>query len=103
MSLTPQLREFQALSAVGNLPLLPTILCTEEARENDSTGGSAFGKLQGGCHPSGLQCLPAALQSRLRLDFNESQVSAIAAVIGKRGRASLEHQLALVQGPPGED
>lgn len=94
MSLTPQLREFQALSAVGNLPLQQTILCMNSF-EKDFT-------VRAQCDLSGLQALPVPLQSRLKFEYNESQVTAIAAAVGKGGSAAKDHQLALVQGPPGE-
>jgi hypothetical protein len=90
MSLTPHLREFQALSAVSNFPLLQTLLCSTFP-ERDNFGDSR-----------NLQGLAAALQSQLRADYNESQVGAIASAVGKQGVAASEHQLALVQGPPGE-
>lgn len=87
-----QIREFQALSAVGNFPLLQTILCTSiPERHSPGKNGKA-----------GLKGLTTDLGDRLRFDYNESQVSAIAAAVGKLDLAAEAHQLALVQGPPGE-
>jgi hypothetical protein len=92
MNLASQIREFQALSAVGNFPLLQTILCTSiRERQLLSKNGKAC-----------LKGLATDLGDRLRIDYNESQVSAIAAAVGQQDLAAAAHQLALVQGPPGE-
>lgn len=92
MNLATQVREFQALSAVGNFPLLQTILCTSLPGKHwlDKSG------------KVGLKGLTTELGDRLRFDYNESQVSAIAAAVGQQDLAAAAHQLALVQGPPGE-
>lgn len=92
MSLSSQIREFQALSAVVNFPLLQTILCTSMPGKH-SVGKDEKVELRG---------LTSDLCDRFRVDYNESQVSAIAASVGKQDIAAAHHQLALVQGPPGE-
>lgn len=92
MSLSPQIREFQALSAVGNFPLLQTILCTSMPGKH-SLGKNVNVELKG---------LTSDLCDRFRVDYNESQVAAIAASVGQLDLAAADHQLALVQGPPGE-
>lgn len=91
LNLSPCIREFQALSAVGNFPLLPTILCTS------MPGKHSLGKYESG----ELKGLTTDLCNRFRDDFNVSQVSAIAASVGQQELAAANHQLALVQGPPG--
>lgn len=90
MSLSSQIREFQALSAVGNFPLLQTILCK-------SMPGK-FSKNE----KIDLKGLASDLCDKLRIDYNDSQVAAIAASVGQQDLAAANHQLALVQGPPGE-
>ncbi|KAI5072739.1 hypothetical protein GOP47_0013117 [Adiantum capillus-veneris] len=92
MSITPQLREFQALSAVEYLPLLPVIL-------ND--GSSKMGPLSiGAAHKQAIQGLPEKLQHRLRADFNASQIHSIQMALRSAVIAN-GHELSLVQGPPG--
>lgn len=91
MSLSSQIREFQALSAVGNFPLLQTILCSSK----HSLGNKNV-------KVDDLKGLTSDLCDRFRVDYNESQVSAIAAAVGQQDLAAANHQLALVQGPPGE-
>ncbi|KAG0553297.1 hypothetical protein KC19_12G000100 [Ceratodon purpureus] len=91
MNMVSQIREFQALSAVGNFPLLQTILGTSIPERH----------LPGKNGKAGLKGLTTDLGDRLRTDYNESQVSAIAAAVGKLDLAAEAHQLALVQGPPG--
>ena len=92
MNMVSQIREFQALSAVGNFPLLDTILCSS-IPERHPSGKNGNASLKG---------LTTDLGDRLRSDYNDSQVSAIAAAVGKLDLGAEAHQLALVQGPPGE-
>ncbi|XP_031256131.1 uncharacterized ATP-dependent helicase C29A10.10c isoform X2 [Pistacia vera] len=89
MSITPQLREFQALSSLKGIPLIPVILKPvsvspgyNESRELD------LGKLS------------QPLQRVLKSSFNESQLQAIGAAIGSP-RIKKEFELSLIQGPPG--
>lgn len=92
MNLSTQLREFQALSAIGNLPLSRLVLCPSTSEKtNLLKNGTA-----------GLKDLTAELGDRIKADYNESQVSAIAAAVGRQDIAAADHQLALVQGPPGK-
>ena len=72
INLTTQIREFQAFSTVGNFLLLETILCSSLPEKYLL---ERYGK-------AGLNCLTPDLGDRLRLDYNESQVSAIAAAVG---------------------
>ncbi|KAK7325346.1 hypothetical protein VNO77_29508 [Canavalia gladiata] len=89
MSITPQIREFHALSSVKEIPLLPLILnpvrdsvCLNECKEVD---------LNNLCQP---------LQQGLRSSFNVSQLQAISVAIG-RAKADKTVELSLIQGPPG--
>lgn len=89
MSITPQLREFHALSSLKSIPLLPVILNPvnvslgyNESRELD------LGKL-------------SQLQQILKTSFNESQLQAISVAIGSSSSLKKDCELSLIQGPPG--
>ncbi|TKY47970.1 Helicase SEN1 [Spatholobus suberectus] len=89
MSITPQIREFHALSSIKDIPLLPLILnpvndsfCLNECKEVD------------------LNNLCQSLQQTLRSSFNVSQLQAISVAIG-RAKAKKTVELCLIQGPPG--
>lgn len=89
MSITPQLREFNALSSLKSIPLLPIILNPvnvsrgyNESRELD------LGKL-------------SQLQRILKTSFNESQLQAISVAIGSSSTLNKDCELSLIQGPPG--
>lgn len=89
MSITPQLREFHALSSLKCIPLLPIILNPvnvsrgyNESRELD------LGKL-------------SQLQRILKTSFNESQLQAISVAIGSSSTLNKDCELSLIQGPPG--
>lgn len=91
MNITPQLREFQALSSLKENPMLPIILnpvdraCTyPEPRNAD------------------LSMLSLPQQQVLKSSFNDSQVQAISVAIGTRD-SKKSFELSLVQGPPGFD
>lgn len=88
MSITPQVREFQALSAVEYFPLLPIIL-------ND--GSCKMGSFSSKQTLSGLS---DKLQHRLTADYNERQLQAIDMALRSAVMAN-GHELSLVQGPPG--
>ena len=89
MSITPQVREFHALSSIKGIPILPLILnvvkdpiCADESKEVD------------------LSMLSEPLQQTLRSSFNVSQLQAISNAIGiSEPKKDLE--LSLIQGPPG--
>ncbi|KAJ7567512.1 hypothetical protein O6H91_02G151200 [Diphasiastrum complanatum] len=95
MSITPQLREFQALSAIAGFPLLPIILCPKPTGENQLSR-KVYTK-----STSAFSNLPEPFQRRLKADYNESQLDAIEAAIRIGGSISNKHELSLVQGPPG--
>lgn len=89
MSITPQLREFQALSSIKDIPILSAILkpvndslCNNESRE------------------LGLSNLSQPLQQTLKSSFNDSQLQAISVVIGST-ILKKDFDLSLIQGPPG--
>lgn len=89
MSMTPQLREFQALSSLHDIPMLPIILNPLDG----SLGYPESGKVQ-------LGKLSQAMQKMLMSSFNVSQLQAISAAIRKQDfRRNFE--LSLIQGPPG--
>lgn len=88
MSITPQIREFHALSSAKHIPLLPLILdpvkdsfCLDECKVDLS-------KL---CH---------SLQQTLKSSFNVNQLRAISVAIG-RAKTKKTVELSLIQGPPG--
>ncbi|XP_057968938.1 uncharacterized protein LOC131158231 isoform X2 [Malania oleifera] len=89
MSLTSQLREFQALSSLKYIPLLPVILKPDRSSL--------------GCHEYQELCLgklSQPLQKILKSSFNDSQLRAISAAIGSSD-ANKSFGLSLIQGPPG--
>ncbi|XP_019707473.1 uncharacterized protein [Elaeis guineensis] len=89
MSITPQLREFQALSSLHDIPMLPIILNPFDG----SLGYPESGKVQ-------LGKLSQALQKMLMSSFNESQLQAISVAIRKQD-SRRNFELSLIQGPPG--
>lgn len=89
MNITPQLREFQALSSIKDIPLLPTIL----KPVNDSYDSSESKEVD-------LSKLSRPLQQVLKSSFNESQLQAISIATGT-SRRTKDFDLSLIQGPPG--
>ncbi|XP_057504671.1 uncharacterized protein LOC130788134 [Actinidia eriantha] len=89
MSITPQLREFQALSSINDIPLLPIIL---------NPINHPFGHLKS--KEGDLIKLPQPLQHILKSSYNGSQLQAIGSAIGPLD-SKKEHEMALIQGPPG--
>ncbi|MCO5611008.1 hypothetical protein L7F22_065256 [Adiantum nelumboides] len=92
MSITPQLREFQALSAVEYLPLLPIILNDGTCKMGPLSTGTAGKQF--------IQGLPEKLQHRLGTEYNASQIQSIQMALRSAVVAN-GHELSLVQGPPG--
>ncbi|CAL9102821.1 unnamed protein product [Musa textilis] len=89
MSMTPQLREFQALSSLHDIPMLPIILNPV----NHSAGHPASKKVQ-------LDKLSRCMQKMFISSYNGSQIQAISTAIGSsEPKKTLE--LSLIQGPPG--
>ncbi|XP_065864126.1 uncharacterized protein [Euphorbia lathyris] len=88
MSITPQFREFQALSALKNIPILPVILNPVTDSPGDKSREVSLGKLS------------QPLQEVLKSSFNDSQLQAINIAIGLPNTKK-ELELSLIQGPPG--
>ncbi|KAM0959526.1 hypothetical protein ACFX15_024098 [Malus domestica] len=89
MNITPQLREFQALSSLKDIPLLPVIL----KPANDSYDSSESKEVD-------LSKLSQPLQRILKSSFNDSQLEAISVATGTPRRKK-DFELSLIQGPPG--
>lgn len=89
LSITPQLREFQALSSIKNIPLLPVILNPINHPFGHSESREYY-----------LTKLSQPLQQVLKSSYNDSQVQAISAGIGPLDLKS-DFDLSLIQGPPG--
>ncbi|XP_074268049.1 uncharacterized protein LOC141591568 [Silene latifolia] len=89
MSITPQLREFQALSSAEVIPAIPVVL--RPAHHFNSF--KEHNKVN-------LSKLSQPMQKVLRSTFNESQMQAISAVVESRDSKN-DFELSLVQGPPG--
>ncbi|KAI3845786.1 hypothetical protein MKW98_016545, partial [Papaver atlanticum] len=89
MSLTSQLREFQALSSLNDIPVLPVILKpTVHSDDFNKSRKIELGKL------------PEPLAQVLKSSFNDSQLQAISDAIGNNV-TSRDFELSLIQGPPG--
>ncbi|XP_047313495.1 helicase SEN1 isoform X2 [Impatiens glandulifera] len=88
MNMTPQLREFKALSSIKDVSLLPIILnpINHSQVYNDNKKPD-------------MNKLPLALQTIFKSSYNDSQLKAITAVVEPLN--SKEHELYLIQGPPG--
>lgn len=87
MSITPQLREFQALSSIDIIPALSVILKPSYHSHNERRNVD-LGKLS------------RTMQQVLTSIFNESQLQAISTVI-EASDCRDDFELSLVQGPPG--
>eukprot|EP00850_Spirogloea_muscicola_P009645 SM000054S18131 [mRNA] locus=s54:712649:726066:+ [translate_table: standard] len=95
ISLTPQVREFQALAALHVLPLASLILGMPRGVGQERRPGS---------HGKRLEELPEGLRSRLQAEYNVSQLAAVEVAIAQAASLASSascHQLMLVQGPPG--
>ncbi|XP_020264278.1 helicase SEN1 [Asparagus officinalis] len=89
MSITPQIREFQALSSLHDIAMLPAILNPVE----HSLGHHEYRKAE-------LSKLTRPLQDMLKSSFNDSQLEAISIAVGTQASRS-SFELCLIQGPPG--
>jgi len=89
LNITSQIREFQALSCIKDIPVLPLIL----SPMNDSNYDSEVKR-------SDLRSLPHSLQQILKSSFNESQLQAISVAIGSSNLMKA-FDISLIQGPPG--
>lgn len=89
MSITPQIREFQALSSLKQIPMLPIIL----KPDNVSVKFQKFQEFN-------LSKLSQPLQQILKSSYNECQIQAISVAIGPVV-SNKDNALSLIQGPPG--
>lgn len=89
MSITPQLREFQALSSIREIPLLPIILNPVNCRSSQYESET-----------QSMSKLPQPLQQILKSSYNESQLQAISLATGPFDLTK-DFELTLIQGPPG--
>ncbi|KAJ3676832.1 hypothetical protein LUZ60_002556 [Juncus effusus] len=83
-NLTPQVREFQSLSSLHHVPVLPSIL-NPLANDDNCDDKDGFGGVKG------------PMRRMLGERFNESQMEAIRRAVGR----TREFELSLIQGPPG--
>ncbi|KAL0799672.1 hypothetical protein Bca101_054847 [Brassica carinata] len=88
LNITSQIREFQALSSIKDIPVLPVIL--------SPLSDSNYDELK----RSDLRSLPHSLQQILKSSFNESQLQAIGVSVGS-SNLTKEFDISLIQGPPG--
>ncbi|GLU21867.1 hypothetical protein SLE2022_379790 [Rubroshorea leprosula] len=89
MNITSQLREFQALTSVKEIPMLPVILNpVSGSRDYDRSG------------EVNLSRLSQPLQQILKSSFNDSQLQAISIAVGSSSFRK-DFELSLIQGPPG--
>lgn len=130
LSLTPNLREFQALTSVRYFPLLPTLLdprssaaggqpssCAPFPAPPGLSGSPAvYHSSHGSVDNGGIRSvdsaqvpaealeasLPPQVCQQLREAYNDSQLAAIAAAVGPTGVGGQPHRLTLIQGPPGK-
>jgi len=89
MSMTPQIREFSALSSLNDIPVLPAIL-------NPVSCAGSYHK-SGKVH---LDRLAHPLRKVLKSSYNESQLQAVSIAIGSTS-SKTNFDLSLIQGPPG--
>ncbi|KAF3494619.1 hypothetical protein DY000_02057545 [Brassica cretica] len=89
LNITSQIREFQALSSIKDIPVLPVILSPLGDSNYDTE-----------TKRSDLRSLPHSLQQILKSSFNESQLQAISVSIGS-SNLTKEFDISLIQGPPG--
>lgn len=89
MNITSQLREFQALSLIKDIPLLPIIL----KPVNDSLDSNVSNEVD-------LSKLSLPLERILKSSFNDSQLQAIS-IATETPKRKKDFELSLIQGPPG--
>lgn len=89
MSITPQLREFQALSSITEIPILPVILNPVESSHVPCESNT-----------SDLGHLSPPLQHVLESSFNGGQLQAIRLATCSLNSMK-DFEMSLIQGPPG--
>ncbi|KAL6846836.1 hypothetical protein ACP4OV_024284 [Aristida adscensionis] len=89
MSMTPQIREFSALSSLNDIPVLPAILNPVSRAASYHESGKVY-----------LDKLAHPMRKVLKSSYNDSQLQAVSVAIGSAS-SKTEFDLSLIQGPPG--
>ena len=89
MSMTPQIREFSALSSLNDIPVLPVILNPVSRTATNHECGKVY-----------LDKLARPMRKVLKSSYNDSQLQAVSIAIGSTG-SKTKCDLSLIQGPPG--
>ncbi|CAD6218676.1 unnamed protein product [Miscanthus lutarioriparius] len=89
MSMTPQIREFSALSSLHDIPVLPAILNPVSCAASHHKSGKVY-----------LDRLAHPLRKTLESSYNDSQLQAVNIAIGPTS-SKANFDLSLIQGPPG--
>ncbi|XP_062193349.1 uncharacterized protein LOC133896754 isoform X2 [Phragmites australis] len=89
MSMTPQIREFSALSSLNDIPVLPAILNPVSCAANYHESGKVY-----------LDRLAHPMRKVLKSLYNGSQLQAVSIAIGSAS-SKTKFDLSLIQGPPG--
>ncbi|XP_040383283.1 uncharacterized protein LOC102709595 [Oryza brachyantha] len=89
MSMTPQIREFSALSSLNDIPVLPVILNPVSCNSIYHGSGKAY-----------LDKLSQPMRKVLKSSYNDSQLQAVSIAIGPTS-SKTNFDLSLIQGPPG--
>ncbi|TVU10094.1 hypothetical protein EJB05_43602 [Eragrostis curvula] len=88
MSMTPQIREFSALSSLNDIPVLPAILNPVSWAASYHDSGNVY-----------LDKLSHPMLEVLKLSYNDSQLHAVSVAIGST-KNQTKFDLSLIQGPP---
>ncbi|XP_014758454.1 uncharacterized protein LOC100835663 isoform X3 [Brachypodium distachyon] len=89
LSMTPQLREFSALSSLNDIPVLPVILNPVSSTATNHESGKVY-----------LDKLARPMRKVLKSSYNDSQLQAVSIAIGPTS-SKMKCDLSLIQGPPG--
>ncbi|KAJ1290242.1 hypothetical protein BS78_02G228000 [Paspalum vaginatum] len=89
MSMTPQIREFSALSSLHDIPVLPAILNPVSCTASYHKSGKVY-----------LDRLAQPMRKVLKSSYNDSQLQAVSIAIGSTS-SQAKFDLSLIQGPPG--
>lgn len=89
MSMTPQVREFSALSSLNDIPVLPVILNPVSCKSIHHGSGKVY-----------LDKLSHPMRKVLKSSYNDSQLEAVSIAI-RSTSLKAKFDLSLIQGPPG--
>lgn len=89
LSMTPQLREFSALSSLNDIPVLPVILNPVSCTPTNHESVKVY-----------LDKLSHPMRKVLKSAYNDSQLQAVSIAIGSVS-SKTKCDLSLIQGPPG--